>query len=80
MKLAVYMAEWYVKSMTDENVTTESSIRFDSIHFGQIMANIRFLAKMAVIFLYKWPQISIGRRFAILALKLLKFFLVGPEV
>ena len=65
MKLAIYMAEWYVKSMTDENVATESTIEFDWIHIGQNMAIIRFLAKMAVIFLYKWPQISIGRLFAI---------------
>ena len=74
------MAEWYVKSMSDENVATESSIRFDSIRFGRIMANIRFLTKMAIIFLYKMAKISISARLAILALKLLKFFLVGPGV
>ena len=80
MKLAIYMAEWYVKSMSDENVATESLIRFDSIRFGRIMANIRFLTQMAVIFLYKMAKISTNAHFAILALKLLKFFLVGPEV
>ena len=74
------MAKWYVKSMSDENVATESLIWFDSIRFGRIMAKIRFLTQMAVIFLYKMAKISINAHFAILALKLLKFFLVGPEV
>ena len=79
-KMADYMGKWYVELISDENVATESLNRFDLVRFGLIMDNISFLAQMAVIFLYKMAKISISAHFAILALKLLKFFLVGPEV
>ena len=38
--MAMNMAEWYTKSISDKNVAIQALNRFHPIHFSQVMANI----------------------------------------